>query len=89
MRPSGYKTKRGQFYGSLTAMPAHERSTAKPLYELPEDATFEVQDGTGAVMSVSAGPREAALAEATRYAARYPAGSVQVFEVLRVPVVAD
>lgn len=36
LKPAGYKTARGQFYGSLTAMPSHERSTAKVLHELPE-----------------------------------------------------
>ena len=37
MKTRGYLTERGQFYASLTAMPKHERATAKPLV-LAEDA---------------------------------------------------
>lgn len=38
MKPkvAGYKTARGQFYASLTAMPSHEHGTAKTLHELPD-----------------------------------------------------
>lgn len=39
----GYKTARGQFYGSLTAMPVHERPTAIALGALNADVGASVR----------------------------------------------
>lgn len=58
----------------------------KPLYAMPENATFEVCDADGIVQAETRGPREQALRDAEHYAFMYGQdGPVQVFEVLRVP----
>lgn len=87
-RPDGYKTKRGQFYGSLTAMPAHERDSAQPVWAAPEDqAHFEVRTRSGALLAVADGNRAEALAQAREKARSFTAeAGVQLFEVFRVPV---
>jgi hypothetical protein len=50
----GYLTARGQFYGSLTAMPAHERGTAVALVRAADATTADAKKhSTGPLASLT------------------------------------